>query len=88
MLCSVLPASHYFWNPKVHPAKKIVRLNKWIEKYARDNGYTYLNYYPHLVNNDDGMQSKYSKTAASDLAGYGVMDELVVATINKTLEKN
>ncbi len=89
VLCSVLPASHYFWSPKVHPAKKIVRLNKWIEKYARDNGYTYLNYYPHLVNNDGGMQSKYSKDGVHpNVAGYRVMDKLVVAAIHETLGEN
>ena len=89
VLSSVLPASKYPWRPGIHPAEKIVRLNKWMEKYARENGYTYLNYYPHLVNNVGGMQKRYAIDGwvHPNLAGYKVMDKYAVKAIQRALNK-
>lgn len=90
VLCSVLPASKYPWRPSVQlVAQKIETLNKWIKKYAHDQNEIYLNYYPHLVNDQGGMLSKYSKDGVHpNLAGFRVMEPLAVEAINKALGRN
>ena len=89
VLCSVLPASQYPWRTSVkNVAQKIVKLNKWIEQYARDNDEVYCNYYPHLVNDEGGMMPKYSKDGVHpNLDGYRVMEPLVVDAIHEALGK-
>ena len=89
VLCSVLPASKYPWNPKVKDvAQKIVRLNKWIKKYAQAHNEVYLNYYPHLVNSKGGMLAKYSKDGVHpNVAGFKVMEPLAIKAIHKALKQ-
>lgn len=88
VLSSVLPASSYHWSPKVKPAKKIVKLNKWIKDYAQRKGYVYLDYYPSLVNKKGGMQAQYSKDGVHpNVAGYKVMEPLAVKAIQQALQQ-
>jgi len=89
ILCSVLPAYKYFWSPKVHPAKKIVELNKWIKHYAQVHEFAYVNFYPVLANDKGGMKAKYSKDGVHpNKAGYKVMEPLVEKVIHKVLSSN
>ncbi|HYW35539.1 MAG TPA: SGNH/GDSL hydrolase family protein [Balneolaceae bacterium] len=88
VLCALLPAYRYPWSPKVHPAKKIVKLNKWIQQYAHKNGYVFCNYYPPLVNQRGGMKSNFSKDGVHpNKAGYNIMEPMVVRAIHKALNK-
>lgn len=90
VLCSVLPASKYPWRPTVQDvAHKIIALNKWIKKYAEDHNEIYLDYYPHLVNSEGGMLSRYSKDGVHpNLAGYRVMEPMAVKAIHEALEES
>ncbi len=89
VLSSVLPAYDYPWKPGVHPAEKIVTLNKWIKKYAQKNGFVYLDYYPKLVDNRGGMKSEYSKDGVHpNLAGYQIMEPMAVKAIREALNKD
>jgi lysophospholipase L1-like esterase len=86
VLSSVLPAYDYPWRKGTYPAQKIVELNKWIRHYCEQNGYIYLNYYPHLADDRGGMQADYSKDGVHpNLAGYRVMEPLAVAAVKKAL---
>lgn len=88
VLCSITPAYHYPWSPKIHPAKKIVQINKWMKQYAHKNGFVYCNYYPALANSKGGMKAKYSKDGVHpNKAGYNVMEPIVVKAIQKALHE-
>ena len=86
VLCSVLPAYKYPWRPEVEPAEKIVELNKMIKKYADDNGIIYLDYFSHMVNQQNGMKEELSGDGVHpNLAGYKIMEPLAEKAIKKAL---
>lgn len=86
ILCSVLPAYKYPWSPKVHPAQKIVELNKWIKHYADGHGFVYVDYYSSLTNEQGGMKEEYSKDGVHpNKAGYNIMEPIIVKAINQAV---
>jgi lysophospholipase L1-like esterase len=90
VLCSLTPASHIGWNPKVHQVvNKILEMNKWIKNYARKNGYVYCDYYSALVDNRGGLKTKYALNAVHpNKAGYKLMEPIVVPAIHKASGQN
>ncbi len=87
VLCSLLPAVDYWWHRGLHPAPKIVALNKWLKAYAARKGYVYVNYYPAMADAAGGLPPNLSKDGVHpSLAGYAVMAPLVEAGIEKALQ--
>lgn len=88
ILCSVLPANKFPWRPEVLPADKVIALNAWIKEYAKKKHFTWLDYYPSLVNDQKGMREEYSKDGVHpNKAGYRVMEDLALPVILKVLGK-
>lgn len=88
ILCSVLPAYDFPWKTGLHPAEKIVNLNKMIRKYADANGVLYLDYYSAMVNEQKGLKAAYSNDGVHpNKEGYQVMNPLVEQAITKVLLK-
>lgn len=88
ILCSVLPAYDYPWKPGLEPAEKIIRLNKMIKTYANSHGVDYLDYFSSMVDERNGMKKEYTQDGVHPtLAGYKVMEPLVVKAIQKVLAK-
>ncbi len=86
ILCSVLPAFDFYWNPGSYPAEKIVTLNTIIQKYADANGILYLDYYSAMVDANKGMKAAYSNDGAHpNKTGYEIMNPLAEAAIAKIL---
>ena len=86
VLCSVLPAYAFPWKPELHPAEKIIALNQWIKKYAKDNKMIYLDYYSSLVDDKGGMKPDYSKDGVHpNKTGYQVMENLAEAVLIKAV---
>lgn len=86
VLCSVLPANHFNWNPKIQPAEKVIALNKEIKAYASKNGITYVDYFSAMVNNENGLDKKYGEDGVHpNLEGYKVMEALVMEVIKKVI---
>ena len=86
VLCSVLPANHFNWNPKIQPAEKVIALNKEIKAYASKNGIPYVDYFSAMVNNENGLDKKYGEDGVHpNLEGYKVMEALVMPFIEKQL---
>jgi len=56
VLCSVLPANQFNWNPKIKPAEKVIALNEMIQNYATKNNITYVDYYTAMVDDQKGLQ--------------------------------
>ncbi|WP_348813938.1 SGNH/GDSL hydrolase family protein [Flavobacterium maritimum] len=88
ILCSVLPAADFPWNPNQNPAEKMAALNKIIKAYANANNIAYVDYYSAMVNEQKGLQSAYSDDGVHpNQLGYQVMGPLVEKAINQVLSK-
>lgn len=88
VLSSVLPVYDYPWKPGLQPAEKIITLNKWIKNYAMANDCFYLDYFPSLADDRNGMKAEYSKDGVHPNAeGYKIMGALADKVIAKALQK-
>ena len=87
VLCSILPSTNFWWHNGLHPAPKIVALNKWIKEYATREGYPYVDYYSAMADAQGGLPENLSKDGVHPLpAGYAVMAPLAEAGIEKALK--
>ncbi len=86
ILCSVLPAFDYPWNPGLHPAQKITELNKWIKNYAATNNISYVDYFTAMADERNGLPKEYSEDGVHpNLTGYQIMKPLVEKAIKELL---
>jgi lysophospholipase L1-like esterase len=86
ILCSVLPALFFSWNTKIHPAEKILNLNKMIHKYATEKEHFYLDYYSAMVDANKGLMKAYSDDGMHpNKTGYEIMIPLIEQAITKVL---
>ena len=87
ILCSVLPVYEYPWRKSVKPIEKISEINKWIKKYAGENGYVYLDYYSEMMDEKKGLKSEFSADGVHpNKKGYSIMESLVQKAIEKALQ--
>jgi acyl-CoA thioesterase I len=87
VLCSVLPARDFPWNPGQEPAPKIAALNDWIKTYASQKGYVYVDYYSAMADAQGGLPPTLSRDGVHPLpAGYAAMAPLVETGIEKALK--
>lgn len=86
VLCSVLPAFDFPWQPGLTPAPKVLALNAWIKAYAAEKGYVYVDFHTAMKDGRDGLPATLSKDGVHPLpAGYAVMAPMVEAGIAKAL---
>lgn len=86
VLCSILPAYDYPWQPGLTPAPKIDALNEWIRNYAAQHGFVYVDYHSAMKDARDGLPANLSHDGVHPLpAGYDIMAPLVEAGIAKAL---
>lgn len=86
VLCSVLPAASFSWRPDLHPAQKIIALNKLIEDYCRLNAVEYLDYHSVMTNPQNGLLDKFTYDGVHpNETGYKVMSSLVLNSISSVL---
>jgi len=86
VLCAILPAAGFYWNPVIKPADKVIELNTMIQAYARGNDIPYADYYSPMVNNEKGLKAEYSDDAVHpNLAGYKAMEPIVEKAIAEAL---
>ena len=79
ILCSVLPANKFYWNPKIKPADKVIELNTLIENYALENNIPYVDYYSAMVDSNKGLQLQYGEDGVHpNLLGYKVMEGILL----------
>ena len=86
VLCSVLPAFDFPWQPGMTPAPKVLTLNTWIKAYAVDHGAVYVDYHTPMKDARDGLPATLSHDGVHPTpAGYAVMAPLAAAGIEKAL---
>jgi len=89
VLSSVLPAFDYPWRRGLQPAEKIVTLNAWLKDYCQKNEFVYLDYFPAMADERNGLKSEYSEDGVHpNQKGYEVMEPLAEAAIQKALKQN
>jgi len=87
VLCSVLPAAAFTWNPNVRPADKIIALNKMIKAYANKHKIAYADYFSVTVDNNKGLKKEFSGDGVHpNKKGYKAMEPVLEAAIQKTLK--
>jgi lysophospholipase L1-like esterase len=88
VLCSILPAFDYPWQPGLTPAPKIDAINAWIKEYAAKKGHVYVDYHSSMKDEHDGLPPNLSGDGVHPLpAGYVIMAPLVEAGIAKALAR-
>jgi acyl-CoA thioesterase-1 len=86
VLCSVTPAFDFPWQPGLTPAPKVLALNAWIEAYAAQKGYVYVDFHSALKDERNGLPHALSSDGVHPLpSGYAIMAPLAEAGIAKAL---
>lgn len=86
VLSSVLPAYDFPWHPGLQPAEKVVQLNIWIKNYALKYNCIYLDYFTPMSDEKHALKTVYTEDGVHPtLAGYKIMEPLVVEAIQKAL---
>ena len=73
VLCSILPASDFYWNPKIKlkPIEKIKQLNVLIESYCLAEKIKFVDYYTPMVDKNFGLDKKFTDDGVHpNLNGY------------------
>ena len=78
ILCSVLPANKFPWEPKINPTQKVIDLNEMLLDYANSKSITYVDYYSKMVDNKQGIIPAYGYDPVHpNLEGYVVMKHIL-----------
>ena len=78
VLCSILPANNFYWNPKIQPIEKIKQLNELIEAYCLTKKIKYIDYYSKMVDENFGLDKKYTNDGVHpNLNGYVKMKSIL-----------
>ena len=87
IICSVLPANHFPWNPDVKPAEKVIQLNKLLKSYAKKNKLVYADYFSVMVNEANGLKEAWGYDPVHpNEAGYIIMEPIIQKAIKKSLK--
>ena len=66
--------------------RKIEELNAWLQNFAEENGYVYLNYYDSLRDDSKGLPKKFSEDGVHpNSTGHRIMETLAIKAIKKAL---
>lgn len=77
VLCSILPASDFYWNPKIKPIEKIKQLNVLIEAYCLIEKIKFVDYYAPMVDENFGLDKKFTDDGVHpNLNGYLKMNTI------------
>ena len=90
LICSVLPAIDFPWSPGLNPSTKVLRLNKLLKNYCRENNIIYVDYYSSMVDKNGGLKVP-EYTSSDDLVhpnkkGYEVMRNIIQDSLKKVLK--
>jgi lysophospholipase L1-like esterase len=85
VLCSLLPARSFYWNPAIEDAPQQIReLNALIAKYAREQHILYVDYYSAMVDTDGGLRKGLSDDEVHpNHAGYQIMEPIILHALGK-----
>ena len=84
-ICSTLPALDFPWSPGLNPSPKVIKLNKILKDYCKNNNLEYVDYYSFMSDENGGLKVP-EYTSADDLvhpnkAGYNVMEKIILKAL-------
>ena len=86
IICSVLPAYNFPWNPSLEPAEKVIKLNKLLKSYTKENGLVYADYFSAMVNNVNGLKEELGNDPVHpNESGYIIMEPIIQKAIKELL---
>lgn len=86
LLCAVLPASRYPWQPEARPAADIRALNTKLQDLARELGVAWVDLHGPLADAEGGLPKPLADDGVHPTpAGYARMAELLVPTLDAVL---
>ncbi|MFC4721330.1 hypothetical protein ACFO5O_03270 [Geojedonia litorea] len=72
---------------ELKPAEKVIKLNKLMQWYAKENTLVYVDYFSAMVNSKNGLKTELGTDGVHPNAlGYSIMEPLVEAGIATTLK--
>lgn len=84
VLCSVLPAYDFGWRKDMHPADKVIALNKMIEAYAKKNNISYVDYHSQMKDSRNGLDKIYTEDEIHPTEkGYEKMEGILMKKLGK-----
>lgn len=87
ILCSVLPADHFFWRPSISPAPKVQELNTMIKAHADRHHLVYLDYFSAMSDSKGGLPQRLAKDGVHpSLMGYKIMELLAAEAIKNAIK--
>jgi len=83
IISSILPAKNYPWNEDITDASsKINSINEIIKEYVNNNNLYYLDYFSHMVDENEGLKSEYTYDGAHpNEVGFKIMSSLAEKVI-------
>lgn len=82
IICSVLPADHFYWRPGVKPAEDIVKLNEMLKEYADSEKIKYIDYYSVLADENGGLPKQHAEDGVHpNLSCYKIMEKIVLESL-------
>lgn len=90
VLSSVTPVCDYI-TPQTgrRPPEKILALNDWIRAYCARNGFTYLDYYPALLDENKMLKKELTRDGLHpNTAGYAIMGPMALKAVAAALGKD
>ncbi len=87
IICSVLPAYSFPWNPDIKPAEEVIKLNKLLKSYTNENGLIYADYFSAMVNDVNGLKEElgYDSVHPNE-SGYIIMEPIIQKSIKEVLK--
>ena len=83
IICSVLPADEFSWNPDISPADSVINLNTLLKAYANKNQVIYLNYFDEMDNNNGGLRVELTSDGVHVTEkGYELMSVLAKQSVS------
>jgi alpha-L-fucosidase len=77
ILCSILPVSNYYWNPKIQPLEKIKSLNGFLASLANKEKVFYVDFYAALQENNTMHKNCSDDGVHPNLTGYAVLNKIL-----------
>ena len=87
IICSVLPAFDFPWRSGLEPSEKVIKLNKLLKSFTKENGLVYADYFAAMVNDVNGLKEElgYDLVHPNE-SGYIIMEPIIQKAIKESLK--